>query len=475
MNPSIRNRLLVSLLAATLAVWLITALKNYYDTKYEVEQLFDAQLAQSADALLTLSAHELYEQLAYLGKDRAEGQSIPEQVTEHQHKYGQRVAFQIWTANNRLAVRSKSAPRLPLSNVENVFVDRLIDGQLWRVYAISNPAKTVQVQVGEQHARRDQLSKDIAWHLLTSVIVSLPLLALLIWAGVRRAMEPLHRVANDVQSREFDNLQHIASKRVPLEAKPLVDALNELFDRLQVAFDNIRRFTADAAHELRTPLAALKTNAQVAYRADDEPTRKEALAQVMEGVDRSTRLVEQLLTLARLDPDASTVLRERTDLCNLCEDTLAGIAPEALRKNIDLTLHPCQDKNVIGSSGMLGILLRNLVENAIRYTPDGGKVEVGITSLGNETVLTVADSGPGIPQAERKQVFKRFYRRVGSTVPGTGLGLSIVHRIAEIHKARIELGESIYDGLKVEVHLQSDVTAKPEAADKLAAQRACRT
>ena len=231
----------------------------------------------------------------------------------------------------------------------------------------------------------------------------------------------------------------------------MVDALNALFNRLHVAFNNIRRFTADAAHELRTPLAALKTHAQVAYRATDDESRNEALQQVIEGVDRATHLVEQLPTLARLDPESDLVKQESTDLCMLTEEKLPDIAPMALEKHIDLSFYPCRQGIVIGRHAMLGILVRSLVENAIRYTPEGGKVEVCINRIHDKVIFNVEDSGPGILPEEQKLVFKRFYRHLGNSAAGTGLGLSIVKRVAEIHHAEIVLGESEYHGLKVEI------------------------
>lgn len=469
MNPSIRHRLLISLLSITLIIWVVTALKSYVDTRYEVQELSDAQLAQSARALLALSIQELHDPQAFLFHRDDQGHSVPELTITNIHKYEQQLAFQIWSSDGNLRVHSNAAPHVPLSEIDGGFSNRTLDNQSWRVYAMWNRQHTVQVQVGEHYEQRDELSNDIALHILTSLILTLPVLALLIWFGVGRAMAPLQRIANDMQSRELDNLHPVDSKRVPLEAKSLVDALNELFHRLQVAFNNIRRFTADAAHELRTPLAALKTHAQVAYRATDDESRNEALQQVIEGVDRATHLVEQLLTLARLDPESDLVKQERTDLCMLTEEKLADIAPLALEKHIDLSFYPCPQGMVLGQQSMLSILVRNLVENAIRYTPEGGRIEVNIKRIHDKVVFSVADSGPGIPPEERKLVFKRFYRHLGNNVTGTGLGLSIVKRIAEILHADITLGESEYHGLQVEIGLQGTSSVSNKSPQRKAA------
>jgi two-component system sensor histidine kinase QseC len=467
MNPSIRHRLLLMLLSATLVVWVGTAIKNYFDNRHEIAELFDAQLAQSARALLALSAHEMYEQLAYIAQTKGQSHHIPEHVTPQVHKYEQHLAFQIWSGDGKLAARSDSAPTDPLAGAPDVFSDRVINGHRWRVYALVDTEKQLQVQVGEHYDQREQLSDDVALRLLAAVVLSLPILALMIWIGVANAMRPLNRVTRAVAARQLDNLEPIDNRRVPIEAKPLVDALNDLFARLKTALDNILHFTADAAHELRTPLAALKTHAQVALRADDEATRTEALRELIHGVDRATSLVEQLLILARLDPEATHVSDETTDLQEVAQNVLGELATDAVKKDIDISLDAHCRGIVVGKPVMLTILARNLVENAIRYTPRNGSVEVSVFEDRPEIVLRVSDSGAGIPADEREKIFKRFYRVLGSGAPGSGLGLSIVQRIAEIHGARIVLGESKFGGLQFDVCLR----AAPGATQVLDATR----
>lgn len=455
MNPSIRQRLLWTLLSATLVVWVGAAIKNYYDNRREIAELFDAQLAQSARALLALSAHEMYEQLAYIAQAQAQSHNIPERPSPQVHKYEQHLAFQIWSGDGILVALSDSAPTDPLAGTPGVFSDHVIKGHRWRVYALADPEKNLQVQVGERYDQREQLSDDVAIRLLAAVLLSLPVLALMIWFGVGHAMRPLNRVTRAVTARQLDNLEPINNRRVPEEAKPLVDALNDLFARLQTALDDILHFTADAAHELRTPLAALKTHAQVALRANDEPTRNEALRELINGVDRATSLVEQLLTLARLDPEAVHVSDEIADLHEVAQNVLSELATDAVKKEIDISLDARCRGVVAGKQVMLTILVRNLIENAIRYTPRSGHVEVSIFQDQEDIVLRVSDSGEGIPVEEREKIFKRFYRVLDNGAPGSGLGLSIVQRIAEIHRARIVLGVSKFGGLKFDIHLQA--------------------
>jgi signal transduction histidine kinase len=235
----------------------------------------------------------------------------------------------------------------------------------------------------------------------------------------------------------------------------MVEALNALLDRVHIAYDNVRLFTSNAAHELRTPLAALKVHSQVALRAENPEQQREAMQRVERGVDRATALVEQLLTLTRLEPEAAASEKEAVALHTLAEELIAELAPVAIKKEIEVSLDEGDCCVVFGNSGLLGILIRNLVENAIRYTPPQGKVEVSLTAVGDTTRLRVADSGPGIPESEREKVFERFYRSSEhegeNKENGTGLGLAIVARICALQQAQIALGESVFHGLQVDV------------------------
>lgn len=455
MNPSLRNRLLFTLLPITLVLWAIVGIVIYAATQSEVDELIDAQLAQSARLLLNLMGHELEEEEmkpGYMSED-----DIAEQFAEFSHKYEQRLAFQMWIlAENRIWLRTDTAPRYRMSERSSGFEDRTIEGDPWRVYVLTDLAGRLQVQVGESSARREELRNYIAWRVLIPILLLLPLLAVMIWYGVGRAMTPLRRIAEDVKNRRLDNLHPIPDVAVPVEAKPLIDALNALFQRLHQAFETERRFTSDAAHELRTPLAALKTQAQVALRATADEERRRALHQVISGVDRATHLAQQLLTLARIDPTL-WVGRDKVDLGGLASEVLAEIAPVALAKDIEISLDVAVATPVQGDRAMLGIMLRNLVDNAIKYTPAGGRVEVRVEQRGSATVLSIADSGPGIPPEERTRVFERFYRQIGASAPGSGLGLSIVKRIADLHQAKVRLESAELGGVRVEVIFDASV------------------
>lgn len=456
MSKSIRRRLLIFLMSGTLIAWLATALMSYTESLNEIEEVFDAQLVQSAKTLLMLSQHELYEQLAFDSESSSDiDHLVPKHVEGFEHEYEQTVAFQLWINETQLAARSASAPETPLSDTVGEFVNREIGGATWRVYAIADPDKPLSVHVGEKMDARHELAAAISARWLTSVLLALPVLAGLIWFGVGRALRPLQSIAQETTLRSVDRLDPINVENVPEEARPLVDALNKLFARVQASVENERRFTADAAHELRTPLAAIKTQAQVSLYSVQTPEQQQSLRQVVAGVDRATHLVEQLLTLARLDPESQkrkALTMDDVDLCEVVASTIADLAQHSHAKRIDLGLQENCYGSVCANAGLLAILVRNLILNAIRYTPESGTVDASVRAEHGSVRLRIEDSGPGIPVDDRNHVFQRFFRRLDTnSVPGSGLGLSIVKRIAEIHDAKIELGSSDLGGLLVDV------------------------
>lgn len=425
-----RRRLLTLLLATTTLVWLVTAVFAFFDAHHEIDELFDAQLAQSARVVLAQSSHALKH-------DLHEDEEVEIDAGEAGHKYEQRIAFQIFSADGRLLLRSASAPATRLSSRTSGYSDEYIDGRQWRIFSLSNDHGLL-IQTGERHDMRNELAADVALRLAYPLIFALPVLALLIWLGVGRSLSPLRRFTHEVMRRAPDDLARIDDTQIPLEIQPLADALNILLERLAHTLENERRFTADASHELRTPLAALKIQAQVAMQTEDEEPRRHALRQVIEGSNRATHLVEQLLTLARLD-HAAPPPETPAELHKVATECLAQLAAMAATKNIELSLGEGHAR-IGGDPAMLGVLVRNLVDNAIRYTPPDGVVRVAVSDDGRRAVLEVCDSGPGIPADERARALERFHRIAGSEENGSGLGLSIVQRIADLHHAELTLG-----------------------------------
>lgn len=436
-NHSLRRRLLAVLLLATVLVWTGTLLFSYRDTRHELNELLDAHLAQSAALLIAQLGHE------------------PEEIdTEHApplHRYSRNVAFQVWEDGTRLMLHSVSAPNVLLSGRKEGFSDSVVAGHGWRVFSAWDARHRFLVQVGERRAARDELGTTIAEHMLRPLLVALPLLGLLIWFGVGAGLRSLRTLGGQVAERRPENLAPLEAASAPTEVRPLVDGLNRLFARVRVSLESERRFTSDAAHELRTPLAAIRAQAQVARTASTNAERDRALDKVLEGCDRAAHMVEQLLTLARLEPEQRHT-HEPHDLQALAAATVAELAPGAAAKDIDIQLAeggalpaPCEP-------ALVAILMRNLIDNAIRYSPRHSTVRVAVTDGAGGVEFSVVDQGTGIPAAERGLVWERFYRVLGSDEPGSGLGLSIVKRIADLHGATAAFGQGAAgQGLRIAV------------------------
>jgi two-component system, OmpR family, sensor histidine kinase QseC len=368
------------------------------------------------------------------------------------HPYQVRIAFQIWNESKVLVVRTANAPMEPLAPFEEGYRDSAYGGQAWRVFSRWDDEHDFLIQVGELQAVRDELANSIAKDLLFPALLGIPLAGVLIWFAVTHGLRPLNSFARELEQRPPDSIEPILAVGVPQELSPLLNALNRLFDRVGRAFEMERRFTADAAHELRSPLAALKTHVQVALGATSEAEKNRSLHQAVSGVDRASRLIEQLLTLARVDPGAMIGGNGKVDLRGIVKECVAGIAPTGMEKNISLELAEGPPCWIAGDENMLEVLARNLIDNAIRYTPIGGYVEVSVSKMTEHVLLKVTDSGPGIPLEERSKAFGRFYRILGTGEMGSGLGLAIVEQIARPHGASIALSDGKNGiGLSVDV------------------------
>jgi two-component system sensor histidine kinase QseC len=442
-RASLKQRLLALAMTAITLVWLGTTAFTYQDAREEFDEVLDAHLVQTASLLVVQASHDLNEL-----------------ETEHApllHKYARRIAFQIWEKGNRLRLHSANAPQQPLANVEHGFSDNTIDGTRWRVFSTWDDSGEYLIHVAERTKVRDKLANGIAGNLLRPLWFALPLLALLLWIAVMRALRPLDKLASEVGQRKPDNLAALDASSAPREVVPLIERLNRLFARIDASMQKERRFTADAAHELRTPVAAIKAQAQVARGASGEAERNHALDNAILGCDRATRLIEQLLTLARVDTLGDGMAKP-CQLSVIAADVIAALAPAALEKGVRLEFLTGDVNNVPevrGNPELLQMLIRNLLDNSIRHTPPGTSVQVGITHESGGICLSVSDDGPGIPEHERAKVLERFYRPLGTQASGSGLGLSIVKRIAEAHNATLQIQPvSPEQGLRVTVHFK---------------------
>jgi two-component system, OmpR family, sensor histidine kinase QseC len=438
---SLKRRLLGLALTTVVVIWIGAATFTYFDAREEFGEILDAHLAQSAELLVAQTSHDLDE--------------VETEHTHLLHKYSRRIVFQVWEEGRVLRLHSANAPEQPLAGREQGFSDKVIDGHRWRVFTTWDESGRNLVHVAELTKDLDELTRDIAGNLLKPLLFSLPLLAFLLWLAVTRSLRPLDKLTGEVAQREPDNLAPLDAGTAPREVLPLIERLNNLFIRIDTSMQKERRFTADAAHELRTPVAGIKAQAQVARAASSDNERTRALDNAIIGCDRAAHLIDQLLTLARID----TLGDETTEPCQLraiAAEVIASLAPTALSRDVRLELTEGKEMSVRGNPVLLRILLRNLIDNAARHTPPGTSVRIGVTDKQGQIILSVSDNGPGIPASELDKLGERFYRPLGTSASGSGLGLSIVKRIAEIHAATLLLApQSDENGLNVTVVFQT--------------------
>lgn len=443
-RPSLQRRLLIGVIGLVALVWLGMAAYTAVDVRHELDELLDGHLAQAAGLLVVQQMQEVEED--------------HEIKAPTLHRYAPRVAFQVWH-EGRLVLRSADAPEQPMGKTgpqfEAGFRSVRIDATDWRVFAAAGLERDVQVFVGEQDASRWDILKAVLRGMLAPMALALPLLALVGWWGVRVGLAPLRHMGQALHSRDPRALQPVALPDATAEMTPMLDALNGLFERIAALMEAERRFTADAAHELRTPIAAIRTQAQVALGESGDAERRHALLATLEGCDRATRLVEQLLTLSRLEtgeaPPAGIV-----DLAALARRTAADLAPKAIARQQDLALEvhtaDAAPVSLRGDDTLTGVLVRNLLDNALRYSPEGARIRVGVAHVSGRAQLIVEDSGPGLETADRQRLGERFFRVLGTQASGSGLGWSIVRRIAQVHGASLAIDRSpTLGGLRVTV------------------------
>ncbi|MBV9575740.1 MAG: two-component sensor histidine kinase, partial [Gammaproteobacteria bacterium] len=352
----------------------------------------------------------------------------------------QKFLFQVWSKNGNLLMHTTDQFPISLKHAIIGFSDQIINGDIWRIYSTYDSAANAKIVVAELYNLRHELADDIARSNANILLITYPVFGLLVWFIINLALRSITRVTTEISNRASTFLEPVQLTEIPVEIKPLVAELNQLFIRLKLAFERNKRFAADAAHELRTPLAALKTHAQVALKADDDVDRTKALEKVIESVNRSSHVVAQLLTLSRLGEEETLTDIKPLDLHKLATEIIAYLAPQALEKNIEIELAPSPLKPIVrGNDTAIGILIRNIVDNAIRYTPAQGEVKVSIIDQDTQIIFRVTDTGTGIPPDLRERVFERFYRILGTKASGSGLGLAIVSQIAHLHHASVNL------------------------------------
>jgi len=427
MMRSIRRRLLLWLFLGLLLGTVSAVLAVYRQAWEEANALFDLQLQQMANAFPD-------EGLGRAPTPQSRGESV--------------TIVQVWDQNGIELYLSHPAP--PPQRTAEGFSTVVTPEGSWRVY--TNVTGNYVVQVSQHLSVRRRLAAHTALHTILPLVGLLPLLGVLMWIVVGRSLRPLNRVASEVSALQPQALQPLPEGGLPIEVRPLVGALNGLLKRLGESVRLQRSFIADAAHELRTPLTAVRLQTQLAERAATDHERAEAFARLKDGIERASRLVQQLLILARTEPDALERPYAPVGLRAVARQVIIEQAAIAEQKGVDLGLSEGAAVSVTGNAEALHILVGNLVDNAIRYTPAGGTVDLSIAEEGSEVLLVVSDTGPGIPAEMRERVFDRFFRYEPNGGTGSGLGLSIVRDIAQRHGATVELGNAQPDkGLKVTV------------------------
>ncbi len=449
---SLRGRLLAALLLVMLAFWGLGAAWHLTQMDREKHGWWDGTLRMiGQQILLSLPADT-----ARLSADR------PYQLPEDAQYAGEKLSFQVWSGEGRAVLRSPDAPAAPLRpDFSEGFATTVVEGQPWRVYSVSDATGRMHVQVGRS---QEQLLAERDTWLKASLVVSLMVLALFgfpLWFVICWSLQPVTEVQDAIRRRPALDFAPLPTAGLPHEVAPMVESFNHLLQRLDEAVQGERRFIADAAHELRTPLAALQAQAELALRTDDPSRSREALARLMTVVERSARLVEQLLDQARLDAGDANARMRRVALYECVEVVVRDFEAMAQHKRQRIQLR-LDAGELSGDVDALGILIRNLVDNALRYTAAGGRVQVRCGQEGDEVLLHVADDGPGVPPDERERIFDRFYRVAGNGERGSGVGLSLVARIAQLHGARIEVAEGI-DGRGFGITLRFRA-AEPAAA-----------
>jgi len=433
---SLQTRVVALVLAGVCTLWLIAAIMIWFDGRHELDELLDSHLAQAATLLVAQASdgelEHQYEEAAKLTR------------------FDRRVAFQMWH-EDRLQWRSANAPTTPMMQQDRGFASTSIDGKQWRVFATRGKDSDVQLFVGEQLDARADILTALLRGMLLPLAVGLPLLALVVWLAVFRGLQPLRALRTQLRQRAPAELTAIGLPGAPEEVESLTTALNDLFARIGSLIENERRFTQDAAHELRTPIAAIRAQAQVAASATAPADVQAALQKTLRGCDRASHLVDQLLQLARLDgAQQPSQQQPRFDLARVVERVLAPLLDDAAAKRIALEVDVPNHCAMAGDEALIGILFRNLCDNALRYAPAEGQVRFRVADGTTTLQVSIEDSGHGMTTAQIARLGERFYRVAGNDAEGSGLGWSIIRRIAAVTGARLDIGSSAeLGGLRV--------------------------
>ncbi len=435
---SLRHRLVLWVSTPMLIATILTLMASFLFAYHEVGEVYDGQLVHSAKVLLQLTQHEIKQDTTL---------NLDVENTALKHKYEQKLGFRIWlenkiitqSVNNQNITRLESPPGFSTQNVDN---------RAWRFFVYENPDSKIKIEVYEKIAIRYELILQLMIALIIPVLFFIPAILIIVWVSARKVLRPVIKLSDDVDLRGSDDLTAITPDSLPEEIAPLILALNRLFKRLQDSFKREREFTDHAAHELRTPLAAMKTQTQVLIKkASHMPDDcAHGLENLESSINRATHLVEQLLSLARLQNEK--LPKQRMDLSECVIDAVSEIKQNAQKKNIITQIKIEEDLFIHGHDFSIFILLKNLLDNAVKYTPENGQLEI---NLHKDGLLEIKDSGSGISEEMKTRVFERFVRADTSGQSGSGLGLSIAQWVAQKHNTEINLLDNQPHGLVIKI------------------------
>jgi two-component system sensor histidine kinase QseC len=429
---TLQRRLLLYLLLGAPLVWAAGLLFGFNQAHNEIDELFDTQQVRLARQLLSTLPSASLGVIAALAPAHAASADIGAADLDE-------LSIAVWNRQGQLLLADREDVRIPYRQDDDGFVNQSIEGQAWRIYRLRAPSGEWHVAVGQLAEERDELAHAVIASQLLPWVLTLPLLLLVMAAAVRQALKPVRMLAAQLEQRAPDDLRNVPVVDVPGDLKPLVQAVNSLLSRIESHIEHERRFTADAAHELRTPLAALQAQWDAArlVAAQSGAAPMPAEAKISDGLERLGRLVAQMLSLARLDPLLAPADHAPIDWPALVEQVFSDVLPLAERRSVELAcdwpprgVEPFPHN---GDSALLAVLLRNLLDNAVRHTPAAGAVRLRLSA----DAIEIIDEGPGVPEQHLSRLGDRFFRLPGQAQPGSGLGLSIVLRIAVLHRLRI--------------------------------------
>jgi two-component system, OmpR family, sensor histidine kinase QseC len=459
---SLRRYLLSTLLGMMALLLLVSTVASYLESRHELEEVFDAQLAQHAKVLRASLAPAIERQAGLLAIESWRGNTDDSAREDDEderdafgHDYENKIAFQFWSADGKLQARSDSAPLVPFAPYIAGYSEQNHNEHEWRVFTLGTAAKG-WIQVGHRDDVRGELSAEIAMQTIWPGLLLTPVMALIIILVSRQAFRPLHALANTVSERTPEQLEALPTQMAPEEVQPLVNSFNALLERLSETFRQQKRFIADAAHELKTPLAALQVHTENAL-ASTGTEREQALQLVKAGIVRTNRLVEQLLLMSRLEhnrhPNSELgSKRIDIDLGELTQQLFDELTVLARSRQQRFAFNSDEHPVITGSELPARAMLRNLLDNALRYSPAHSIVTVTIARDRNGLTWCVCDQGPGIEPEQRERVFEPFFRELDNQATGSGLGLAIAREAATQLGASIKLSDNTPSGLCVTVH-----------------------